>query len=67
MLQCDWSLRMQTGVITGEAIRQAALHTYGAAGPSGVDAYAWHCFCSSFQGASTDLCNALQRLPSDYV
>ena len=46
--------------ITGEAIRQAALHTHGAAGPSGVDAYAWRRFHgSSFQGASTDLCNAL--------
>ena len=45
--------------ITGEAIRQASLRTYGAAGPSGVDAYAWRRFCSSFQGASTDLCNAL--------
>lgn len=45
--------------ITGEAIRQAAMHTHGAAGPSGVDAYAWRRFCSSFQGASTDLCNAL--------
>ena len=45
--------------ITGEAIRQAALHTHGAAGPSGVDAYAWRRFCSSFQGASIDLCNAL--------
>ena len=45
--------------ITGEVIRQAALHTHGAAGPSGVDAHAWRRFCSSFQGASTDLCNAL--------
>ena len=45
--------------ITGEAIRQAALRTHGATGPSGVDAYAWCRFCSSFQGASTDLCNAL--------
>ena len=45
--------------ITGEAIRQAALHTHGAAGPSGVDAYAWRRFCSSFKSASTDICNAL--------
>ena len=45
--------------ITGEAIRQAALLTHGAAGPSGVDVYAWCRFCSSFQGASTDMCNAL--------
>jgi len=51
--------------ITGEAVREAALHTHGAAGPSGVDAYAWRRFCSSFQGASTDLCNA--NLPSHCV
>ena len=39
--------------ITGEATRRAALNTHGAAGPSGVDAYAWRRFCSSFQGASS--------------
>ena len=50
--------------ITGEAIRQAAMHTHGAAGPSGVDAYAWRRFCSSFQSASTDLCNALAAVAS---
>ena len=44
--------------ITGEAIRKAALHTHGAAGPSGVDAYAWGRPCSSFKTASTDICNA---------
>jgi hypothetical protein len=27
--------------ITGEAIKQAAFRTRGAAGPSGVDAYLW--------------------------
>ena len=27
--------------LTGDLIRWAALHTYGVAGPSGVDAYAW--------------------------
>ena len=27
--------------------------------PSGVDAYAWRRFCSSFKSASADLCNAL--------
>ena len=45
--------------ITGETIRQAAIHTQGAAGPSGVDAYAWRRLCSSFKNASSDLCNAL--------
>ena len=37
------------------------MHTQGAAGPSGVDAYAWRRLCSSFQGASTDLCNVLAK------
>jgi hypothetical protein len=45
--------------ITGEAIKIAANNTQGAAGPSGVDAYAWRRFCSSFKSASVDLCNAL--------
>ena len=45
--------------ITGEAIKIAANNTQGAAGPSGVDAYAWRRFCSSFKSASADLCNAL--------
>ena len=35
------------------------MHTHGATGPSGVDAYAWHHSCSSFQGTSTDLCNTV--------
>ena len=46
-------------MITGELIRHAALHTQGAAGPSGVDVYAWRRLCSSFKNASNDLCNAL--------
>ena len=29
-------------------IRQAAFYTHGAAGPSGVDAFAWQHLCSSF-------------------
>ena len=45
--------------ITGESIRQAAIHTQGAAGPSGIDAYSWRRSCSSFKKPSTDLCNAL--------
>lgn len=45
--------------ITGDAIRLAALHTHGAAGPSGTDAYLWRRFCSSFGPASAALCNAL--------
>lgn len=45
--------------ITGETIKQAAMRTNGSAGPSGVDAYGWRRFCSSFKGVSVDLCNAL--------
>ena len=43
----------------GCVIRRAAFHTYGAAGPSGVDAFAWQRLCSSFGNASVSLCNAL--------
>ena len=45
--------------LDGCVIRQAAFHTHGAAGPSGVDAFAWQHLCSSFGNASVDLCNAL--------
>ena len=45
--------------LTGDLIRWAALHTHGAAGPSGVDAYAWRRLCSSFGSASVTLCNSL--------
>ena len=38
--------------LTGDLIRWAALCTHGAAGPSGVDAYAWRRLCSSFGSAS---------------
>lgn len=58
-------------MITGETIKHAALHTQGAAGPSGVDAHAWRRLCTSFKNASTDLCNALAavacRLCTSYV
>ena len=40
-------------------IRNAALHTHGAAGLSGLDAYAWRRLCSSFQSLLHDLCKAL--------
>ena len=43
----------------GCVIRRAAFHTHGAAGPSGVDAFAWQRLCSSFGNASVSLCNAL--------
>ena len=40
-------------------IKRAAFHTHGAAGPSGVDAFAWQRLCSSFGDASVGLCNSL--------
>ena len=45
--------------LTGDLIKWAAFHTHGAAGPSGVDAYAWHRLCSSFGSASVTLCDSL--------
>ena len=40
-------------------IRETALKAEGAAGPSGLDAAGWKRLCTSFQSASTDLCEAL--------
>ena len=45
--------------LDAECILQAALHTQGAAGLSGLDAYFWRRLCSSFKSASHDLCHAL--------
>lgn len=45
--------------LDADAIRHTALHTHGAAGPSGPDAYAWRRLCSSFKSASNSLCIAL--------
>ena len=42
-------------------IRQIALKTTGAAGPSGVDAIGWRRFCTSFK-ASRDLCHSLASI-----
>ena len=44
--------------LNGDAILQTALHTQGAAGPAGLDAYAWRRMCTSFKSASRDLCQA---------
>ena len=41
------------------SIRSAALHTYGAGGPSRTDAYCWRRFCTAFKQASSDLCHSL--------
>ena len=47
--------------ITASAILESSLHTDGSAGPSGLDAQAWRRICSSFQKASTDLCEAIAK------
>ena len=57
--------------ITGSLIRSIALHVDGTAGPSNLDAHGWRRICSSYHGASADICNALaslaRRLCTDYV
>ena len=57
--------------IDASAIRAAALCTFGAAGPSGVDAHEWRRWCTSFQSTSIDLCHSLAkfaiRLCTNYV
>ena len=45
--------------ITGESIRTATLHTQGAAGPSGLDAFSWRRLCTAFGQKSNDLCSTL--------
>ena len=57
--------------IIGSLVRSMALRTEGAAGPSGIDAQGWRRLCSSFQQASSELCEALacvcKRICSSYV
>ena len=57
--------------IAGASILEAALHTDGCVGPSGMDACAWRRLCGSFQKASTIFCEALakiaRRLNSSFV
>ena len=48
--------------LTGASIRQAALRTKGAAGPSGMNADNWRRICTSFKGHSNDLCDSLADL-----
>ena len=52
-------------------IRSTALKITGAAGPSGIDAHGWRRMCTSFQGASKDLCNSLaltaRRMCTSYI
>ena len=58
-------------VIDGQLIHSTVLKMDGAAGPSGLDAAAWKCMCTSFKIASVDLCESLvsttRRLCSEYV
>ena len=57
--------------INRESIRQAAIDTQGAAGPSGMDAAAWRYLCTGFGSASDALCDALagcaRRLACEWV
>lgn len=57
--------------IDGHMIRETALKTDGAAGPSGLDAAAWKRLCSSFSSFSADLCDAMasvaKRICTSYV
>ena len=48
--------------ITGSLIHAVALHVNGAAGPSNIDAHSWCHICTSYHGASADICNALASL-----
>ena len=57
--------------IDGNVIRESALGSDGAAGPSGLDVAAWKRLCCSFKSASVDLCDAIalvaRRICSSYV
>ena len=43
-------------------IQSVVLATNGAVGPSGMDARGWRRICTSFKGASSDLCHSLALL-----
>ncbi len=45
--------------VDASLIRSTSLRTRGAAGPSGLDAYAWRRLCTSFKSASLALCQSL--------
>ena len=48
--------------ITGSLICSIALLVDGAVRPSNLNAHCWHHICSSYHGASADICNALASL-----
>ena len=62
---------VQFEALTRQGIRQAALHTTGAAGPSGVNADSWRRMCTSFADVSDQLCDALaacaRRVAGTYI
>ena len=45
--------------IDASMIKSIALSTRGAAGPSGLDGYAWRRLCTSFKTASVAICHSL--------
>ena len=45
--------------LDASSIRDCALHTFGSAGPSGLDATIWKRMCTSFKSASNNLCASL--------
>ena len=57
--------------LDGVAIRQSCLKVDGAAGPSGADAACWRRLCTSFNTASSSLCDALasvaRKIATTYV
>ena len=70
-LTCDDFHPVLFDSITAEVIRSSALHTEGAAGPSGVDAMCWRRLCTAFGQKSNDLCSALaavaRRICTTYI
>ena len=48
--------------IISESIRVAALHTQGAAGSSGLDAFSWRRLCIAFRQNSNDLCKVIAAI-----
>ena len=45
--------------IDAHCIRSAALHTFGAGGPSGTDAACWRRLCTSFKKSSDNMCHSI--------
>ena len=50
--------------LDGNVVCEAALHTSGDAGLSGVDAYGWRHLCSAFGSVSGELCCSIAVLAS---